>query len=89
MSTEQMSNLGGNNGAFSPETVDLRRLYGRFNRETIEKMKTREMEIIDEPYDLTEVLRYVQDEAARKESMLTDRNAMKAELFVEWLQAQE
>ncbi len=68
------------------ETVSLKRLYAEFNRETIAKMKAHNMEITEEPYNLDEVLRFLQDDSDRNEKQYEDRNAMKAQLFTEWLE---
>lgn len=65
--------------------VNYRRLYGEFNRETIQKMKERGFEIAEEPYDISEVMRYLEDKDNREKDKLTDRNAMKAQMFSEWL----
>lgn len=65
--------------------VNYRRLYGEFNRETIQKMKTKGFEVAEEPYDLGEVMRYLEDVESREKDKLTDRNAMKAQMFSEWL----
>ncbi len=67
-----------------PET-NYKRLYGQFNRETIDKMKLLNMQIDEEPYDLEKVLEYLKDEEKRNENKFEDRNAMKAEMFYEWL----
>lgn len=48
-------------------------------------MKSLGMEIDEEPYDLEKVLEYLKDEKLRNEKKLEDRNAMKAEMFNEWI----
>lgn len=65
--------------------VNHRRLYGQFNREIVGRMKSLGMEIDEEPYDLEKVLEYLKDEKLRNEKKLEDRNAMKAEMFNEWI----
>ena len=64
---------------------NYKRLYAEFNREIIVKMKERGMEVEEEPYDLNEVLRYLSDVSARMGKQFEDRNAMKAQIFSEWL----
>jgi len=73
---------------FSPEIktqIDYKRLYGQFNREIIGRMQLLGMEIEEEPYDLNQVLEYLKYKGLRNQKKLEDRNAMKAEMFYEWL----
>jgi hypothetical protein len=66
-------------------SVNLRRLYGEFNRETISRLKERGLTVAEEPYDLDEVMRYLRCDDERNKKQLEDRNAMKAQIFYEWL----
>lgn len=72
----------------SSNLPDYRRLYGAYNRGVINKMRGLQMEVVEEPYNTNEVLRYLTDSGAREANQLSDRNAMKAHLFAEWLTAQ-
>lgn len=67
------------------QVPNYKRLYAEFNREIISKMKSLGMEVEEEPYDLNEVLRYLADSPARMGKQLEDRNAIKAQIFSEWL----
>ena len=68
------------------EKPNYKRLYGVFNRETIAKMTDMKMEVTEEPYNIDEVFRYLSSQEDRARDQFENRNAMKAQLFAEWLQ---
>lgn len=65
--------------------INHKRLYGQFNREIIDKMRLLNMEVEEEPYNLEKVLEYLKDKKQREEKKFQDRDAMKAEMFHEWI----